>query len=581
MANNFLNRFNKIKNFFITGDVSLESQKSNVNQRMAAGGSTNQVRNVSNTLVPIQLPRIKQDVNNWRDALTEAENAWYPYRVILQQMYIDTINDAHTRSCIEKRKNLTLLRKFGLVDENDEMNEEWTEWLDTKWFRDLLNHILDARMFGYSLISLGDITNNNFDNISLIRRWNVSPDRQNVATVTYNPNGINFLEGEVSKWHLWVKTPSDIGVSNTGYGLLYPVSYLAIMIRNNIADNATYNELFGMPIKVVKSSVSNETERAEMYRDIANMGGNGGIILKPDDIFELVEAKSGSGYKSYADFEQRCEKKISKLILGHSDALEPTVGKGLGGQSAQKNGNSVTPAQVALDEVQTQDANFCIPYVDEFLEKARVLGVNIPKNLHFRFYNDNEDVEITKRNNELALSLSEIVANMAKGGIEFDPAYIEKVTGFKVKSDPSLEQTSQTLENKVTIKNAKPWSDEENYKGSGHSKEEYEKQKTDREYLKATKDSPGLPTMDKDEYLDYVADIQEKIDASEAIDVPLDEDKNADVSLHIGCQCEVIDGEWVIDGDNTCDDCLEMQSLYNDEHEMTNKLEIFKKHKSK
>ncbi len=575
------NRFQKILNFFITpSNTTPSSASSDVTNRMAAGGSINAIKNISNTLIPIQLPRIRQDIGNWRDGLTEAENAWFPYRVILQQMYIDTVNDGHARACVEKRKNLILKKEFALMDDDKNIDEKWTKWLDRKWFIEYLNHVMDAIFYGYSLISLGDIINDEFPMLSTIRRWNISPDRLNVASVTYNPNGVMFLEGEVEPWHIWIKTPSDIGVSNCGYGLLYPISYAAIQIRNNTSYNASYNELFGMPIKVIKSNSSNETERQEMFNDLQKMGAAGGVILKLEDTLELIEAKSGSGYKSYADFETRMQKLISKVALGHSDALEPTVGKGLGGQTANKDGSSLTPAQIALDEIESKDSHFVEGYVNELLHKARNLGISIPTNLHFEFINNDEEEEQQKKRNDMALVISEIAANFAKAGQKIDPKFIFDLTGYMITDGPIPQavpgkapivapQNNIDEHKKKHLINALKTDDpkfikfkermDDKDKPSTLTQEEWDDYKTDLEYKKLTKDyDEEYPNgMTKEEYQEYKEDFEQRI-----IDKTLED---GPVNYHINCDCEVVNGIW--EKGECCDECDSAADDYNSDSE--------------
>lgn len=423
----------KISNFFIVpSNIQLSSQKSGIALRMAAGGSEDPVKNLSNILVPIQMPRIKQDTANWRMALEEAEQAIYPYRVVMQQMYIDVVNDPMVHACIDKRKNLTILRKWALVNEAAEVDDKWTGYLCKDWFRSFLNHVLDAQFYGYTLVSIGDIVDDELPKLSIMRRWNISPDREQVSSITYVPNGVNFLEGEVSNWHIWVKTPSDVGVSNCGYGLLYPVSLQAIILRNNIAYNTTYNELFGMPIRVLKTAVSNESEREQAEYALEQMGSAGAAVINPDDDLSFIEAKSGGGYKSYGDLEKRVETKISQLIFGHSDAISSIPGKLGSGQGNIKMGEESTPVQQALSEIQTKDGEFVIPYVNQLLEKLRFHGIMIPENLKFIFLNDDEEAVIERRENENLKQVADILVRFKNAGIELEQEWIEKRIGMKI-----------------------------------------------------------------------------------------------------------------------------------------------------
>ena len=52
-------------------------------------------KDMRNYIGKVQLARIKQDILTWRDAIREAELAWYPHRVKMQQMYLDTTLNGH------------------------------------------------------------------------------------------------------------------------------------------------------------------------------------------------------------------------------------------------------------------------------------------------------------------------------------------------------------------------------------------------------------------------------------------------------------------------------------------------------
>ena len=72
-------------------------------------------KDLRNYIAPVQFAREKQDVAGWRDVVTEVENAWYPQRIKQQRLYIDTVLDGHVFSCIDKRRDLTLMRKIEFV----------------------------------------------------------------------------------------------------------------------------------------------------------------------------------------------------------------------------------------------------------------------------------------------------------------------------------------------------------------------------------------------------------------------------------------------------------------------------------
>lgn len=165
-------------------------------------------RNLRSFITPVQLQRIRHDIQMWREAVIEAEQAWYPHRVRMQRMFIDTVLNGHVAACIQRRKNLTLLKDFKLCDVEGEENIEATNLLKKDWFQLYCNYVLDAQFFGYSLISLGDLINDEFPQLTTIRRFNISPDRLNVTSYVYALSGAQFMEEPYHLWNVWCKTPT-------------------------------------------------------------------------------------------------------------------------------------------------------------------------------------------------------------------------------------------------------------------------------------------------------------------------------------------------------------------------------------
>src|SRR5690242_19955733 len=162
----------KAKNF-LPFNTSNMSQVTNLGQ-----DPKNFAKDLRNIITPVQLTRLKQDLATWREAISEAERAYYPFRVKQQRLYIDTVLNGHMYSVMERRKDLSLLRAFQVQDAKGNKSDVLTQMLEEqKWFQTFLSYALDALFFGYSLISLGDIVDNNIQEPSLVPRWFVSPDR--------------------------------------------------------------------------------------------------------------------------------------------------------------------------------------------------------------------------------------------------------------------------------------------------------------------------------------------------------------------------------------------------------------------
>lgn len=404
----------------------------------------NNAKNLSRYITPVQLARVKQDIQSWREAIQEAESAFYPHRVKIQRLYQDVVLNGHVESAMTRRKNLTLLKDFMICDRAGKENGEWSDFFkDSEWFYNLMNYALDAKFFGYSLIGLGDIVDNGFPNLEIVRRHNISPDRENLTSYVYSLSGQRFNDPTAKDesgtsfydWSIWVKTPSDIGVSPCGYGLLYKIGLYEIFMRNNLSWNANFLELFGQPIRWAKSSKTEGDEFDALEQALVNMGSSAYIITDPVDEVALLESKSaGRGHESYDNFESRHVKVISKITFGHADAMDSIAGK-LGNQG--KDDDSVGKAIREVEKVDNRFFTFLMN--GQVLPKLRNLGFRIPEGFRFKFKNDKEEQEEKDKKAESNQKVAMVVKTLKDAGLKVDPKWIEEETGMPVEEAPEPE----------------------------------------------------------------------------------------------------------------------------------------------
>lgn len=374
----------------------------------------------------LQLHRTRQNVNTWRDAIAEAERDFHAHRVKMQNLFNDTVQNGHVFACMEARKDLTLLRDFCVKSGEKELEDLAQMFKRARWFRDLVNHILDAKFYGYSLIALGDLVDSGFPDLSVTPRWLVSPDRLDVVTYPYNTHGTEFLKPPYDDWHIWVPTPTENGYSTCGYGLLYKVSLYEVIARINLGFNTSYSEIFGMPFRAAFTDSTEDEYRAELASMLSEMGSAGWGVFDKEDVLEFVQPNSGtgSGFMVYDNLEKRCEAKISKLILGHADALDSVPGK-LGNQ------NEESPAYKALKAKQTKDGSDVEAVLnDQVLPKLRKLGFAIPEDARFEFRNDEEKYNARRREDESNKVTSDIAKTMKDAGLQMSAEYFTERTGI-------------------------------------------------------------------------------------------------------------------------------------------------------
>jgi len=188
--------------------------------------------------------------------------------------------------------------------------------------------------------------------------------------------------------------------------------------------NGDFVELYSQPFRYAKTTKTQEDERGELENMLQNMGSSGWGIFDPNDEIDFLEASSSkSAYKSYGDLEERCEKKISKIILGHADALDSTPGK-LGENDATRE---------ALEVIEKKDTDFITNFMNDLLlPKMRMHGIAIPENLRFSFANDKEKEEALIKENEINKAIIDNVKTLFDAGYKVDAMQIEEMTGLKI-----------------------------------------------------------------------------------------------------------------------------------------------------
>jgi hypothetical protein len=429
----------RVKNMFFPGIGTSGPPAEN---NLLSQNIVNDAKELNKYRGPVQLVRIKGDTSFWRSSIAEAERPLpaLPYRVQMQQIFIDTVLNGHVSACMQKRKNLTLLKKYAMVDEQGNENEEATKLIDTAWFNLIRNYIHDAKFYGYSLITFGDLIDGGFPNLQITRRADVSPDRLVLSSFQYIPTGINFMDenekdpngNSYYDWSLYVTTPSENGVSVCGYGLLYKVALYEIIMRSIIGWNTDYIERYGQPTVVIKTIKDSEDERGAAEQAAQNLGSSGYMIMDKQDEFEYVEtSNSGTGWQSYDNLEQRCKKIISSIILGHEDGISSTPGKLGSGQGGNKDVDD-SPIGRALAECESIDSRFEENVINNhLLPKLIKLGFTQLAGLKYQLKNDQEEYIEEKRMSETALSWATIAKTMHDAGLNIDVDTFVENSGIK------------------------------------------------------------------------------------------------------------------------------------------------------
>lgn len=419
---------------------------------------------------PIAVQRIKQDIGQWRMAVKEAENPIAPQRYMMQQQYLDTVLNGHVTACIEKRYSNVLKKGIEVVNEKGEQNEDLTKLYNKKWLYDIIRYTLDARMFGYSLIQLGDMKDYEFNEIYTIRRSNINPEKEVVTSTFYAQDGISVYDEKYSSNLIWVKTQQDIGMvgnwGKCGYGLLYKVAPYEIWYKQALSLWSEYLQIFGMPLRIGKTDSRNEQMRSQMADMLQNMGAaSWGVFDKEDDI-QLMESPGKSGStQTFPDMIDKAEKIISKILLGHSDAIDSVPGK-LGSSQGDK-----SPSEMAMKDIEAFDCQFLEFELDKnIVPKLVGLGFPMPKGYNIRFVNSAEKMEARATEDTNNKATADMVKVLSDAGLKVDAAWFTERTGIPVeeKPDPAPMKPNPNAKNMIDERTVLEHKIKDLYNGCSH-----------------------------------------------------------------------------------------------------------------
>ena len=264
----------------------------------------------------------RKDIGDWRNAWQLAINVDNPNRQRLYDIYRDVEVDLHLSGCISQREGFVMARSFKLVNEKGEEMEEVANYFNTKWFKDIIKMTLEANYWGHSLIELGNITtdingNLTFDGVSLVPRKHVIPEYHRVVPDLGQDwhTGIDYHEKPYSQWIIEVGQPDSLG-------LYLKAATQTIPKKNALAFWDTFAEIFGMPMRIARTTTRDEKERRQIEQMLEKSGNAGYMLADQGTELEFVESSKGDAYNVYDRRTDRANSELSKLIIGQTMTIE-------------------------------------------------------------------------------------------------------------------------------------------------------------------------------------------------------------------------------------------------------------------
>ena len=264
----------------------------------------------------------EHDISHWRYACQLAMNVENPSRLQLYDIYNDVELDSHLTGAIGQVNGFVKCRSFKLTNPKGDTVKEAEVYFNTEWFKELIDYILESIYWGHSLVELGNVItddngNINFDGVKLIPRKHVIPEYGRIVKNLGESwqNGIDFRTPPYSDWLIEAGKKDDLGLYRKAALHTIPKKYAGAFWD-------TFAEMFGIPVRIAKTSARDDNERKKLAGMMENMGAKAWGVFDDSTDIELVESSKGDAFNVYDKRIDRCNSELSKLVLKQTMTIE-------------------------------------------------------------------------------------------------------------------------------------------------------------------------------------------------------------------------------------------------------------------
>lgn len=372
-----------------------------------------------------QMYRFNQELNSWKNGVTAFEDENNSTTVDLIRVYNDVVIDAHLTAAIENRISHILSKEFKFIDEKGDEIEDETMLFETAWFRDFIRYAIESKFFGYSLIQFGNRKGKTFDDVCIVPREYVYPQKYGVRHSPYDTQKLTpYDSGEYQPWLIGVGKVNSLG-------LLMKASPLVIFKKTALGSWTEFAELFGTPFRMGKTSVRDEELRDNMFSMLQDMGRNAFGVFDTDDTIEFIRDNKTDSHNVYNELIERVNKELSKLILGSTMIMDD------GSSKSQSEVHQLSYDAIIKDDlffITDLVNNTLIPFLNRFHEFG-IVG---------KFIYDN--AENLSKTEQFAIDLE-----LLKLGFDIPLDYLSTTYGTPIDAKPPTPTPPTSGEKKKSI----------------------------------------------------------------------------------------------------------------------------------
>lgn len=293
------------------------------------------------------------------------------YRYKLQDLYDYAMLDLHLTSIIDSLFHQIVGERYCLENEDGTIDKEATALIKNSWFVDYIRSVLESKVYGYSLIELGDLNEKGtLDEIKNMPRRNFAPKNNLVLEFPTDTAGWDITNKKFEDDYIHVD-------GKEGYGWLLKAIPVVLSKRFAISSHTQYAETYGIPMIVGKTTDDSFEEKKTLANEIAGARDSRVIVTGLEDDITFLNQISNDTNKIYTELVRLANDEMTMLILGQSATTE----------SQAYVGSAEIQYRVMVDRVQAV-REFVENHInEELMPRLRKKGLKISETTTFKYSN--------------------------------------------------------------------------------------------------------------------------------------------------------------------------------------------------
>ena len=294
----------------------------------------------------------------------------YRYRLI--DLYEYGMQDLHLTSIVDSLYHQIVGERYSIKDAEGNTLKDATKLIKGSWFVKYVRGILESKLYGYTLIELGDVDEKTgtLEEVRFIERRNVAPKDNLVLEFIHDAAGWDITSDEL-------KTDYVLVDGEEGYGWMLKALPIVMSKRFALSSHTQYAETYGIPMIVGKTTDDSYEEKKSLANDIAAARDSRVIVTGLEDDITFLNQISNDTNKIYTELVRLTNDEMTMLILGQSATTESQAYAG----SAEIQYRVMVDRVEAIREFVQNNVN------ENLLWRLREKGMDIPEGATLQYSN--------------------------------------------------------------------------------------------------------------------------------------------------------------------------------------------------